>query len=337
MGGIRRSAPRQCSRSAIAVSNETLKAAEARFEAARAAVRGARSALFPQVSAPSVDRPCAAVRQPRRRRRFTTSTATSCCRWTCRTKPTSGAAFAVRSTSSRRHRAGHRRRSRVAVAWPACRARDRLLHRCAGLDREKALLDTTVTAYAQRARADAESFPRRHRVAGRCRAGADAARNDPRPGRGRRRDARRARARDRHPGRPTGVGVLGDDVAAGRLAARRAGRCPVRTSRTASRHRRRGAPRRRRQRAGRRRERRTLPHPHALGAAGFEASSFGSWLASASNFWSIGACAARQRVRCGRTPGGPGRGARRLHADGRGLSARRCCRRFRKSKISWRR
>jgi NodT family efflux transporter outer membrane factor (OMF) lipoprotein len=41
----------------IAVSNETLKAAEARFQAARAAVRGARAGLFPQVTAsPSIAR-----------------------------------------------------------------------------------------------------------------------------------------------------------------------------------------------------------------------------------------------------------------------------------------
>jgi NodT family efflux transporter outer membrane factor (OMF) lipoprotein len=131
----------------IAVSNETLKAAEARFQAARAAVRGARAGLFPQVTAsPSMtreqlsgSRAVSSFRGPYSDLLAPVDVSYEADVW--------GRIRGTIDVSRRTAQATAADLEAAALGLHAELAIDYFMLR--GLDAEKALLDSTVTAYAR--------------------------------------------------------------------------------------------------------------------------------------------------------------------------------------------
>ena len=131
----------------IAVSNETLKAAEARFQAARAAVRGTRAGLFPQVTAsPSIaraqlsaNRAVSSFRGPYGDVLAPVDVSYEADVW--------GRIRSTIDVNRRTAQATAADLEAAALGLHAELAIDYFMLR--GLDAEKALLDSTVTAYAR--------------------------------------------------------------------------------------------------------------------------------------------------------------------------------------------
>ena len=175
----------------------------------------------------AVDHAGRIVGQPRRRHRTVSVSRTSSCRSTCRTKPTSGAAFSSTVDASRaaRRRAPPISRRRASRCTPSSRSTTSQLR---GIDAERAAARRRRDGVPTRARADAEPVPGRHRVAGRRRAGRDPARDDARAGRGSgASDARRSSTRSPCWSASAGVDVLAAGRAADGDAAGDSGRvCP---------------------------------------------------------------------------------------------------------------
>ena len=269
----------------IAVSNETLKAAEAQFQAARAAVRGARSALFPQVAAAPT------VARAQQSGNLATSSLHA-----------AYSDFLLPADVSYEADVWGRVRSAINLSRSAAQATAADLEAAAlglhaelavdyftlrGLDREKALLDTTVAAYARAL----ELTENRFRGGIASQADVAQAETQLETTRSQAVDIGVARASLEHAiatlvGRPASAfsmsaspltasppdvpaGVPSDllerrpDIAA---AERRVAVADAQIGVTTAAF---------------------YPILTLSGAAGFEASAFGSWLATASNFWSV--------------------------------------------------
>ena len=202
---FRRSAARRARGRRSTCRTRRCEAQQARFRQARAAIAhqpgGSR---YPQVTTSPQITTDTESRQPRERHARTSASRISCCRWTCRTRPTCGAGCGSAS------RPPSRARRRAPRIWRRCACRCTPSWRsttssCAALDAEQADPRRLRRRLPARARADAEPVRRRHRVAGGRRAGRDAARVHARAGGRPRRAARGARTRDCRPHRQTAV------------------------------------------------------------------------------------------------------------------------------------
>jgi NodT family efflux transporter outer membrane factor (OMF) lipoprotein len=269
----------------IAVSNETLKAAAARFQAARAAVRGARAGLFPQVTAaPAIaraqlsgNRAISSFRGPYSDVVAPVDVSYEADVW--------GRIHSTIDVNRRTAQASAADLEAVALALHAELAIDYFMLR--GLDAEKALLDSTVAAYARALELT------QNRFRGGIASQADVAQAETQleTTRGEAVDLGAARATLEHaiatlvgqpastfsvealplaaspPGVPAGMPSdllerRPDIAAAERRVAAAKAQVGVTTAAL-------------------------YPILTLSATAGFEASAFGSWLATASNFWSI--------------------------------------------------
>ena len=215
----------------IDVSNETLKAQQARFLAGarRGRASTGRIAIRRSRPSPSDHDRNRVVGQPRERDRRASASRTSSCRSTSRTRPTSGDAcgYAVDASACRARRPAPPISRRCGCrCTPSSRS---TTSSCAASTPSKQILDAAVTAFERALELTRNRFARRHRVAGRRRAGRDAARD----ARGRRpidlAGAARARSSTRLPRSSASTRVV---FSARRRAARRpAARHPGRASR----------------------------------------------------------------------------------------------------------
>jgi NodT family efflux transporter outer membrane factor (OMF) lipoprotein len=273
----------------VAVSNETLKSAQARFEASRAAIRGARSALVPQVSAqPAIVR----AQQSGNRAALTFHNAYGdfvlpvdvsyeADVWGRIRNSVSASVSTAQATAADLESASLALHAELAIDYFSLR----------GIDREKALLDTTVAAYAQAL----ELTQNRFRGGIASQADVAQAQTQLEMTRGQAVDVGAIRATLEHAvatlvGQPASTFALPvsaltaspPDVPEGMPSDLLERRPDIAAAerRSAAASAQAGAA-----------NAALYPILTLSGAAGFESGSFGSWLASPSNLWSIGAAA----------------------------------------------
>jgi len=273
----------------VTVSNETLKSAQARFEASRAAVRGARSALYPQVSAePAVAR----ARQSGNRGTSSfhnvygdfllpVDVSYEADVWARVRNSVNASVGTAQATAADLESASLALHAELAIDYFSLR----------GIDREKALLDSTVAAYAQAL----ELTQNRFRGGIASQADVAQAQTQLEMTRGQAVDVGAMRATLEHAiatlvGQPASTFALAvspldaspPDIPAGVPSGLLERRPDIAAAerRVAAANAQAGAA-----------NAALYPILTLSGLAGFESSSFGSWLSSASNLWSIGAAA----------------------------------------------